>query len=866
VKARTLTESGAFLRDSLPFLFTGAPVITTSKDTIILPDGGSSNMTFTIADKYGKMVSATPTKLTLTLSISGGDAASSLTTECDMPSTGPANEIFPTTYHLKITDNTPNGGISGGFTILIVADGASGKTTKTIAGTLLPGSAGSSSYASSIQLLAGSPSASTISVKGTGTTETATMSFVVKDSSGNPVNTTHQATVTFNIVGGPGGGEFVLPTSTVTDANGKVTTTVNAGTKAGVLQVVATIGTIQSAPVTLTIASGLADLAHFTVWTDKQNWPGVVSSGVPIGTVFVQMGDKYANPVQPNTALYFTTNGGIITSSAFTNATGHASAIAFGGNPTPPLGIRTDTVKTLGEGGLIITQIVSTVYSGAPIITFPAYGAGTLPPISDGGFLDVDYYIMDAIGNPISSGNNVTASLSGTAASQLVLSLDASLVTTDTKVAADQQYKVRLTDPTQGSGSGGAFTLTISVTGPSVPNGGTYSKILTGFLQAPGVIGGGGTGRAKSILLVSASATDISVKGTGSSETASLIFEARDSLGQAIDLNHSTVMNFTISAPTLGATLTITSAATDGSGRATTLVQSGTISGVIQIQASTVIGGITVSSLPIRISINSGLPDQRHFSIAAKFYNFPGLDYDGQFVPITVFMADKYSNPVSIGTTAYFYSTHGKIATIGSVTDVIGDITQNFYSQNPSPDPAEIDQSTGLPDTVSYGPQKQYLVKMNRGWTRVYAQTNNDAGGIVEDSIYVLWTGRPVSPFNWTVTGPGAFIVPHGGSAGPWTFQIRDRFGDPLSSGTTITVSATGTVADMDPVTLADTWSGANGATAYGITDFTVNIHDTEKSSDPDTHKDISTTLRVTVNHPLYGSYSFDLASGIVDP
>jgi len=861
VKARTLTESGTFLRDSLPFLFTGAPIITTSKDTVILSDGGSSSITFTVADKYGKMISATPTQLTLTLSISGGIAANSITPETDMPSTGPANQIFPTTYHLKLTDNTPNGGPSGGFTILIVADGASGKTTKTIAGILYPGSStGNSSYASSIELLAGSPSSSTISVKGTGTTETSTMSFVVKDSSGNPLNITKAATVWFEIIGIPGGGQFPSPTSAITDANGKVTTTINSGTQAGVIQVVAktivNFDTIKSAPVSLTIASGLADPAHFTAWvtdvdglTPRVNLPGIVREGMRIGEVRVQVGDIYGNPVQKGTAVYLTTTGGIVTSSGYTDETGHFPTTVpyvslYGGPPIPITGFDIVTASTLGQGGVTISKTINFVFSDAPIVTFPLYGSGQLPPIADGSFIDVDYYIRDSKGNPISSGNSVSAKLSGTAASQLTLSLDAALTTSDTKLATDQQYKVRITDLAQGSRTGGDFTLTISVSGPSVPNGGTYTRSLKGYLQAPGVIGSGGTGRAKSILLTSASATDISVKGTGSSETASLVFEARDSLGQAIDLAHSTVLNFTISAPDLGATLTIASAATDGSGRATTLVQSGTKSGVIQVQASTVIDGITVSSLPVRISINSGLPDQTHFTIGAQKFNFPGLDFNGLTDDITIQMGDKYSNPVQPGTVAYFNTSHGIIQTTGSTTSSNGFITKTLYSANPRPEGV---YATVPPPAFYGGPIT------NNGWTEVYSTTAGPNGTTVMDSAKVLWTGTPVI----INTGINLFAVPDGGSVGGIAFTVEDRYGHPLSAGTTISLSAEGLKVSSNCPTggLPDTWN-----TGPGYTTFIAILSDASPNTIPPVT--VATQLVLTVVHPVYGTFNVVLATG----
>jgi len=138
-----------------------------------------------------------------------------------------------------------------------------------------------------------------------------------------------------------------------------------------------------------------------------------------------------------------------------------------------------------------------------------------------------------------------------------------------------------------------------------------------------------------------------------------------------------------------------------------------------------------------------------------------------------------------------------------------------------------------------------------------------EAGQDIWDSVRVLWTGSPVSPFNWAFSGPDPFAVPHAGSAGPWTFQIRDAWGNPLSAGTTISVSALGTIVTMDPVTLPDTQAGANGAPAGGITNFSVMIFDTHKAADTPEPK--STILTVKVVHPIYGQFSFVIASGTID-
>ena len=81
-----------------------------------------------------------------------------------------------------------------------------------------------------------SKSASSIQVKSTGGNETATFEFIVKDSTGTPVNSQNAVTVNFEIAAGPDGGEALFPLSALTES-GIAKTTLNSGTKAGVVQI-----------------------------------------------------------------------------------------------------------------------------------------------------------------------------------------------------------------------------------------------------------------------------------------------------------------------------------------------------------------------------------------------------------------------------------------------------------------------------------------------------------------------------------------------------------------------------------------------------------------------------------------------------
>jgi hypothetical protein len=557
-----------------------------------------------------------------------------------------------------------------------------------------------------------------------------------------------------------------------------------------------------------------------------------------VANIDVLAGDRYGNPAQ-NTAVYFTSNAGVIGSSAKTNAEGSAGPVSLlGGNPLPPGGILTVTVSTAGDDS--ITRNLVFTGSGNTLLSVPSYPSGNLPALADGGFLLFTFDVKDANNNPIAAGNTISVSASGDGAvlAQLGLSISGSGTSTqtiDTRDTAKVHYQLKVADNQPGAGAGGVFTLTITSTGPN----GNASKQLSGFLQAPGVIvggGGGGTGFTSSIILSSVSATDISVQGTGSGETATLVFQARDSLGQVVDVAHGSMMHFVISAPTLGAILTIDSAQTDASGRSTTLVRSGTRSGVIQVTASVFIPstGQTVTSLPVRLSINSGLPDQAHFTIGPEKFNFPGLDFNGLTDKVTVQMGDQYGNPVQIGTVAYFTTDHGIIQTTGSTTTPDGFIVKTLFSANPRPQPP-------------------YAIGAGNGWSYVTVTTFGSAGQVVTDSIKLLWTGAPI----FTKTGgPSGFSIPKGGSVGPYTFTIVDRFNHPMTSGTAISASANaGIVTGNVGVSLPDVIAGGPGITSFSIVL-------TNADGPTGTNPPVASQLVVTVAHGVYGTFSYILDAG----
>jgi hypothetical protein len=262
-----------------------------------------------------------------------------------------------------------------------------------------------------------SQSAPSIGVRESGAVETVQLVFEVQDSTGRPVDLAHSVEVKFRIGAGPGGGEFIYPESARTDNNGRVSVNLSSGTKAGVVQIIAEANvrnkTIRSKPVAITIHGGLPDSLHFSVAPEKLNFPGYVAFGLT-NKITAYVGDKYGNPVKPGTAVYFTTTGGIIEGSAFTDVRGQASVNLISAAPMPVHpelgpGFATITAKTVDENQNTIKAETVVLFSGAPVISIDP----DVVNVPNAGSQTFTYTVSDHNGNPLSSGTSITVEVTG---------------------------------------------------------------------------------------------------------------------------------------------------------------------------------------------------------------------------------------------------------------------------------------------------------------------------------------------------------------------------------------------------------------------------------------------------------------------
>jgi hypothetical protein len=336
-------------------------------------------------------------------------------------------------------------------------------------------------YAATIALIEASLNA--ISAREVGGDETSLLTFEVRDSLGAPVDALHSADVSFYIQSGPGGGEYVSPTSGTTQGStGRVQTTLSSGTKAGVVQIVAQTAagsrTIRSAPVIVNIFGGFPDQAHFSIGSEKLNFPGYNILNLT-NRITVIAGDKYSNPVKPGTAVYFRTTGGTINvpSTAYTSEDGVATAALRSGNPRPydPIlgaGFAYVTANTVGQSGNTVSDSTIVLFSGISLISNLSTLSFTVPAGGSSG--PITFRVSDQNGNPLAATTTITVTLQYTPPPNTTINLavtgdtHVTLGDTQAKGQGTTEFSIQVVDQTVGGvPTSIPVTVIISVSSPN---------------------------------------------------------------------------------------------------------------------------------------------------------------------------------------------------------------------------------------------------------------------------------------------------------------------------------------------------------------------------------------------------------------
>ncbi len=185
-----------------------------------------------------------------------------------------------------------------------------------------------------------------------------------------------------------------------------------------------------------------------------------------------------------------------------------------------------------------------------------------------------------------------------------------------------------------------------------------------------------------SIEFVSLSPQSIVLKGTGGQgqqETSTLTFLVKGTLGNPLPQQ---TVNFSLNTSVGNLTLTPATSITNSLGLVTTKVNAGNVPTAVRVTAAvTAANSQVIQTQSDLLSVNTGLPDQDSFSLAAGLYNSETDAYDGIDVALTARLADAFNNPVPDGTTINFTTEGGSI--IPSCNTTNGACTVKWTSGEP---------------------------------------------------------------------------------------------------------------------------------------------------------------------------------------
>ncbi len=406
------------------------------------------------------------------------------------------------------------------------------------------------------------------------------------------------------------------------------------------------------------------------VVTVTSSIPSLPASGTGSADIVAMVRDSTNNLIQNVPVTFSASSGGIAVTQGITDATGQAKAsLVTAGDSS----LRTITVTASAGGGLTSTVTVQVVAGGSGTVNAQmGSGTGTAfqpsiigipsPQVSAGGSTSLTVVLQQTDGTLYSQPATITFSSPCVAQG---LANVGQPISTSTGIAS-------ATYAATGCSGTDVITATSSVGGQALSATGSVTV-------AAATIG--------SIVYVSATPTNIALKGTGNSghpETSTVIFKVLDSTsGPRAGADVTFSLNTTVGGITLGP-ITAKSG-TDGSVQ--TVVQAGTVATPVRVTA-TVSTTPAIATQSSQLTITTGIPDADSFSLAVQCQNVEALNTDGVTVPVTARLADRFNNGVPDGTAVTFTTEGGSIqsqCTTTTTSTESGVCTVNWTSSNPRP-------------------------------------------------------------------------------------------------------------------------------------------------------------------------------------
>jgi hypothetical protein len=303
---------------------------------------------------------------------------------------------------------------------------------------------------------------------------------------------------------------------------------------------------------------------------------------------------------------------------------------------------------------------------------------------------------------------------------------------------------------------------------------------------------GGESGNAAHIEVYGSHSSHVYIKGSGLKESAMIQFLVTDAEGRRVDEVHKVKVYYSILNGPGGGEYLYPDTMTTRDGFAYTVLNSGIISGAIQIEAYFDVGGNLYRSLPIPLSIYGGLPDDNHFSVALELVNIAGQVHFGIIDRVTAYVGDKYSNPVAPGTAVYFSTEYGIIEG-SAITDEMGRATVRYMSAFPLPPQPALSSFAEIKATT-------------------YGDTVNTEH---LDTYTSLLLSGPTAPI---VVTPTSFTYTDLNQPVAFNYTVSDIWGYPLIGGSQIDIDASdGNVYGDIDVKLLDTQGRGPGYTQFNF-------------------------------------------------
>ncbi len=279
------------------------------------------------------------------------------------------------------------------------------------------------------------------------------------------------------------------------------------------------------------------------------------------------------------------------------------------------------------------------------------------------------------------------------------------------------------------------------------------------FLDSTNVANSGGlTGRPYSITISRCTPTNLSVRGVGGAEKATVEFAVSDSAGNEIIDGYN--IRFILSSADSVAQLVNDRDSVRG-GKVSCSVVSGRVSGAVSITAVYYerVGEPLVVSRAVPLLVCGGAPTSERFSIVLDKINIPKSSTEA--VGVILYLADKYGNP-STGQMVHLAASVGLIGA-GGFSDSLGSLKAVLLLY-----PPWCDSSNGT----------------------VVASTFNGDGLLITSSARFILSGKPTITAHFA-TGSDTFNLPIGGEC-VINYTVSDETGLPLCGGTKISIELSG--------------------------------------------------------------------------